>query len=363
MRVLQVMLGDEHGGAETHFINVVEGLQHGGIEQRVVVRDNQARISLLRDAGIPTIELSKADVSSSTATAILRKELENFKPDIVQTWMYQATRAMPSGDFVHVGWLRGYQNLKEYRRCDYLVGMTTGIVSSVTEQRWPAERIYHIRPFADIRTASPAPRAEFGTPEGVPLLVALGRLHWHKGYDTLLMALALIPNAYLWIAGDGEILADLQKFATEINVIDRVRFLGWQEDNARLYAAADVIVLPSRYEPFGLVMPEAWAHKKPLVATKAAGPRATAQHEVDALLVAIDDVDGLASNIKRLLTDGELRQRLIQQGYTHYLQDYTLQSTVNQYKQFYAEVLQKGQVANKSVSASFLDKVKSLFGK
>jgi glycosyltransferase involved in cell wall biosynthesis len=363
MRVLQVMLGEEHGGAETHFINVVEGLHRAGIEQRVIVREHQGRINFLRDAGVPVIELSKTELLANTTSDVLRKEVESFRPDIVQTWMYQATRAMPVGDFVHVGWLRGYQNLKDYRRCDYLVGMTKGIVSSVIEQRWPAERIYHIRPFADIRSAPTVPRSEFGTPEGVPLLLALGRLHWHKAYDTLLMALALVPNAYLWIAGDGELLGDLQKFAVEINVIERVRFLGWQEDTAWLYAAADVVVLPSRYEPFGLVMTEAWAHKKPLIATKAAGPRATAQHEVDALLIAIDDVDGLASSIKRLLTDDDLRDRLIQQGYTHYLQDYTLQSTINQYKQFYEEVLRKGQVANKSVSASLLDKVKGLFGK
>jgi glycosyltransferase involved in cell wall biosynthesis len=363
MRVLQVMLGEEHGGAETHCINVMEGLHRAGVEQRVVVRDHQARLNTLHEAGISVLGLSKSDFLTNRVSNILRKETENFKPDIVQTWMYQATRAMPSGDFVHVGWLRGYQNLKDYRRCDYLVGMTKGIITSVIEQKWPAERIYHIRPFADVRSATAIARSEFSTPEGAPLLLALGRLHWHKAYDTLLMALALVPNAYLWIAGDGEILGDLQKFATEINVIERVRFLGWQEDNAQLYAAADIVVLPSRYEPFGLVMTEAWAHKKPLIATKAAGPRATAQHEVDALLIAIDDVDGLATSINRILKDTDLRERLVQQGYTHYLQDYTLQSTISQYKQFYAEVLQKGQVANKSVSASLLDKVKDLLGK
>lgn len=349
-RILQVMAGGNHGGAETYFTKLVIALHQAGIEQQAIIRTHAERARMLRDAGVPTLELPFENFFDKRTRSGISAEIAKFQPDIVQTWMYQATRAMPSGPYVHVGWLRGYQHLRDYRRCDQLIGMTQGIVASIIEQGWPAERIHHLRPFAEVQPRSAALRAEYNTPEGVPLLLCLGRFHWHKAFDTVIMTLPQLPDAYLWIAGDGELREQLEEFARDVGVANRVRFLGWQEDQAPLYAAADLVVVPSRYEPFGLVMIEAWAHRKPLVATKAAGPRATVQHEVDGLLVRIDDVDALANAIRRVLREPELRDYLTSHGYAHYKRDYTIEAVVAQYRQFYKEALAIGPVADRRLS-------------
>jgi glycosyltransferase involved in cell wall biosynthesis len=349
-RVLQIMAGGHHGGAETYFTRLVIALHQAGVEQRAIIRTHPERARALRDAGISTLELPFEGLFDKRTRTGIAAEIAAFQPDILQTWMYEATRAVPSGPYVHVGWLRGYQHLRDYRRCDQLIGMTQGIVSSIIEQGWPRERIHHLRPFAEIQPQPAVSRAKYDTPDRVPLLLCLGRFHWHKAFDAVIMALPQIPEAYLWIAGDGELREQLEEFARDVGVAHRVRFIDWQDNQAPLYAAADMVVVPSRYEPFGLVMIEAWAHKRPLVATKAAGPRATVQNEVDGLLVPIDDVDALAQAVRRVLTDTELRQYLVSHGYAHYKRDYTVEAVVAQYQQFYREKLAIGVVADRRIS-------------
>ena len=91
--------------------------------------------------------------------------------------------------------------------------------------------------------------------------------------------------------------------------IDRVTMLGVIDDETlhREYARADVVVLPSRYESFGLVMVEAMMHGKPLVSTDTSGVREVVRNGVDGLLVAPGDVDSWSSAIRRLLDDPAVR--------------------------------------------------------
>ena len=83
-------------------------------------------------------------------------------------------------------------------------------------------------------------RAAHYTPNHAPLVVALGRLHENKAFDVLIKAMARVPDAYLWLAGDGPEREKLEALALTEGIKPRTRFLGWQEDVAPLLAAADV---------------------------------------------------------------------------------------------------------------------------
>lgn len=342
--------GETFGGAESHFVRLVCALHQAGLIQHVVMRPHPQRVSTLRSAGITVTEAPFQGFFDTKTRDILKQEARNFRPDIVQTWMFQASRIMPVGDYIRLGWLRGYHHLEDYRYCDHLCALTKGIVSSIIAQGWPSERIHKIRPFAEGTSGEKLPKSTYNTPEDAPVILGLGRLHWHKSFDAVIQVLAQIPDAYFWLAGEGEQRADLEDFAKTLGVFDRVRFLGWQENQADLYASADVCVLPSRYEPFGLVMIEAWAHKIPLVVTRAAGPRATAQDMIDALLVPIDDIDAFAEAIRRVLADDILRASLIEKGFNHYKQDYTVESAVAQYQRLYKQIMDQGPQIHRGLS-------------
>jgi glycosyltransferase involved in cell wall biosynthesis len=121
-------------------------------------------------------------------------------------------------------------------------------------------------------------------------------------------------------------------------VADRVRFLGWRTDREALLAACDVCVMPSRYEPFGTVMIEAWAANRPLVVAAAAGPKGLVRDGVDALLVPIDDVGALADALRRTVSDRGLASTLAQNGHRAYVERFTEQAVVRQYLQFYESI-------------------------
>ena len=132
----------------------------------------------------------------------------------------------------------------------------------------------------------------------------------------LLHALAAVPEAVLWLAGSGPLEAELGALAARLGIAPRVRFLGWRTDVAALLAAADVLVCPSRHEPLGNVVIEAWAHRRPVIATASQGPAAVIRDGENGLLVPIGDADALASAIARMIAAPDFAAGLAEAGRT-----------------------------------------------
>jgi glycosyltransferase involved in cell wall biosynthesis len=118
-----------------------------------------------------------------------------------------------------------------------------------------------------------------------------------------------VPNATLAIAGDGPLRPELERLAAESGVGDRVRFLGVRPDARALMGAADVVVMPSRWEGLPLAALETLASGTPLVATDVRGLRELVADGRDALLVP-EDREALAGALRRLLDDPVLARRL-----------------------------------------------------
>ena len=339
MRVTQVMAGGGHGGAETFFVDLVCALHRAGLDQRAVIRGNRERAEILHGAGVPLTELRFGGPLDLLTKPALKREIARFRPDIVQTWMVRATKACPPGRFVHVGWLGGYYKPPHFRACDHVVGVTQDIVNHMRAAGWAEARAHYLPTFAVCEPAAPLKRADYGTPDDAPLLLALGRLHIKKAFDVLLKALVSVPGAWLWIAGEGELRAKLESLAADLGVADRVRFLGWRYDREALLATADLCVFPSRYEPFGTVTIEAWACETPLVAAASAGPAGVIRDGEDALLVPVDDVEALATAINRVLADSGLARRLVEAGLRRYRAEFTEAACVKRYLAFYESLL------------------------
>jgi len=226
----------------------------------------------------------------------------------------RAASFLPRGGPARIGRLGGYYNLKNFRRCDYLVCNAPDLVRYVTDGGWPKDRVFLIPNFPAVPDGPKLDRGLFGTPVDAPLALALGRLHPNKGLDVLIRAARTIPGLYVWIAGEGPEREALQRLAGELGVEDRVKFLGWRNDRASLFKTADFCVYPSREEPFGNVVVEAWATGAPLLTTASTGPRWLVREGEDALMTPVDDVDALANGMKRLMASPDLRASLVAAG-------------------------------------------------
>jgi glycosyltransferase involved in cell wall biosynthesis len=342
---MQVMSGAAHGGAETFFVSLATAFARAGVEQRAVIRPNPKRETLLRAAGIEVVALPfgrRLDIATGRG---LKRLASAFRPDVALTWMNRASSMLPRGDYVHVARLGGFYDIKYYRTARHLICNTPKIVEHVVAQGWPRERASYIPNFASVPPAEPAARMDHDTPTDAPLLLALGRLHPNKAFDVLLHALALEQRAYLWIAGEGPERRALERLAQSLGVQERVRFLGWRGDKGALFAAADICAFPSRFEPFGNVVVEAWATGTPLVTTCSDGPGALVTDEADGLLVPVDDAEALSRAITRLIDDPELRNRLGAQGRQRYESEFTEAVCVDAYLSLFERLIAEGRDA------------------
>lgn len=338
VRVLQAMAGAAHGGAEAFFVRLAVALERADVVQRVVIRSNTERAAALRTGGIDPIELPFGGWFDFRTRRGMTREIAAFRPDVVLTWMNRASRVCPPGNFVHVGRLGGYYDLKYYRNCDHLIGNTKDIVRYLVDSGWPAARAHYVPNFVDDRAAQAVPRNSLDTPGDGPLLLALGRLHANKAFDVLIDAVADADQCLLWLAGEGPLRAELEDRVKSLGIGDRVRFLGWRDDVPALLAAADILVCPSRHEPLGNVVIEGWAHRVPVVAAASQGPRELIRPDETGLLVPVDDAGALAAALRRLVADADLRRTLAAGGRAAFESEFTATAVVSRYLDFFERV-------------------------
>ena len=342
MKILHIMAGRGQGGAELYSTDVMLSLHQTGVDQTVVLAADAPRFSDLRRAGI---KLAPQILNFRFFRAVQRWRLRRLirleRPDIIQCWMRRAASLVPTApkDVPVIGWFGGYYDPRHFIGCTDFVGVTADIVAHMRRHGVANERAHVIPTFPTVETQLPIDRLTLSTPRDAKILLVLARLHPKKGIDTMLRALVNLPDCYLWLAGEGPLRRELEALAGKLGVLERVRFLGWRTDRGALLRSADLFVVPSRYEPFGTIMLEAWAAGTPLVACRSAGPAALITDGLNGLLVAIDDADGLASAIRRALGNEELRRQLVAQGYAAYIKSYTREAVTRQWLAFYQRLL------------------------
>jgi glycosyltransferase involved in cell wall biosynthesis len=169
-----------------------------------------------------------------------------------------------------------------------------------------------------------------------------------KGLDVLLQAMALLraegETVRLVLAGDGPLRSELEHLAAALGLQRQVQFIGYQSRRyvARLLNECTLFVLPSRSEPFGIVIIEALACGKPVVATAVDAIPEIINDGTDGILVEPENAGALAAAIRRLLGDAALRERLGQAGRLRVKDAFRWQGTGERYVHAYEELLERG---------------------
>lgn len=124
-----------------------------------------------------------------------------------------------------------------------------------------------------------------------PTILFVGRLTYQKGPDLLVEAIPYVlhyyPHAKFLFAGDGDMKGHLEARAIQLGISHATRFLGFKSglELVEIYKSADIVCVPSRNEPFGIVILEAWSAGKPVVVVENGGPKEFVWHEVNGLTV------------------------------------------------------------------------------
>ena len=183
-----------------------------------------------------------------------------------------------------------------------------------------------------------------GADEGELLILSMARLAEDKGLEYLIEAAALLKRTELrfrvLIAGEGPVRGHLEQLARNLNVTDRVIFLGFREDVGDLLAAADLVVLPSLREGLSLALLEAMAAGKPIIAASIGSHVEVASHAEIARLVPPADAQALSQAISQVAADPALIVRLGANARTLAQSRYTVEKMLSSYRQLYLELLQ-----------------------
>jgi glycosyltransferase involved in cell wall biosynthesis len=162
-------------------------------------------------------------------------------------------------------------------------------------------------------------RSRFALPEE-KIVLFVGRLVHEKGVHVLINAVPKVlekVNAKIIIVGNGYMKEQLSGIVRGMGITDKVMFTGFVDDETlrRLQTCADVSVVPSLFEPFGIVALEAMAARSPLVVSDAGGLAQIVDHDVDGVKVYAGNPDSLAWGITRILTDETYANRLRENAY------------------------------------------------
>lgn len=350
VRSIHVLGSHELGGADWFFIRLVEALNRAGHPALAVIRGNSPVRQQL-SAAVEQRRLPMASKWDLYSRWRLTRLIAERRPDVVQTYMGRATRLtrLPAGSSaLHVARLGGYYKIDGYyRHAHAWVGNTRDICDYLVKEGLPRERVFHIGNFVPAPRAVPADelralRRRLKLPDDAFVVFALGRMVAKKGFADLLEAFAqLAPKVgarplVLLIAGDGGERGALVDAARRLGLADRVHWAGWQNDTTPFFGLSDVFVCPSRHEPLGNVILEAWQHRLPVLSTRNEGARELVSAGNNALLAPLNDPAGLAEALRHLLAMSPAeRERLAAAGHATVQREHSEQAVVGAYLDLY----------------------------
>ena len=174
------------------------------------------------------------------------------------------------------------------------------------------------------------------------IIIMVAAFRKQKDQPTLLRAMQYLPDNYmLWLAGDGEQKKECEKLADSLGISRRVRFLGDRDDIPQLLATADVVVLSSHYEGFGLAIVEGMATGRPIIVSDVDG-----LHDIVAgagLLFPHKDYKWLAGLIRQVCENKEFGLKIVKRCQTRAMQ-YDIKNTVSGYERIYNTLMWRKKI-------------------
>jgi glycosyltransferase involved in cell wall biosynthesis len=269
-----------------------------------------------------------------------------------------------AGHIAHLPVVWHVRDMQRTSVLEYLASRPTRAVvyvSDATRRRVPLRRVTGVRREvvhnainADLfahRARPGAFRSELGVGPGVPLVLMAAQMVPWKGHRTLIRAVGEMGkrfgNVRAAIAGGdrfgehADYEEELHRLVRELGLRDRVEFLGHRQDMPTLMADSNVVVVPSRGEPFGRVAVEAMSLGKPVIGTEDGGLAEIIEPGRTGLLVPPDAPADLAQALQRLLADGELRHAMGRAGARRVRRHFTVQAHERRIRLLYERILHR----------------------
>jgi glycosyltransferase involved in cell wall biosynthesis len=379
VRVIELVASGSNGGAQEHVASLLSRVNTGRYDVRVISLSDGSAVRRWRSLGFPVEVIG--GTSDDVAIAAVAARLADHETQVLHGHMFRAeivgacaalqlrAEGRPAPyvvNTVHSSRTRNQEDRDLLRALtpsmDRLIAVSRSIVAKLASEGRtgaPVELIYNgvdLERYNHQEACCTLPD-EYGFDLGTPLVGSVARLEPEKGHPTLLEAwprvLERVPAARLLIVGEGSRHEALELQAASLGLLGsdtedrvgtrgarrgaRVVFTGRRDDVPAVTAALDVAVLPSYREAQGLVILEAMALSRPVVASNVGGIPEMIEDGVTGLLVPPGDAGALATAIARLLQDHPLADTLARAGHDLVHERFCIERTVAAIESIYDE--------------------------
>jgi glycosyltransferase involved in cell wall biosynthesis len=283
LRVMHVITPSRIAGAETFLMRLSRHANSQQLALRCIANRNRI-VPAIRAEGLEIDSLGIGGKANLLAVPRLRRAARRFQADLMHSHLSSASWwcgwLEQIGGPRSIGHVHGFTSAIWHSRQSHMIACSAAVKADLIDKGLSADRIsvmhYPVGPSDQLVTRLPAlVRAELGAEPETPVVGTFAHLSRKKGYRELIQAaeivLRQIPRAQFWCFGDGPLKEELTEQARLAGIADRFKLFGFRRDVADLMRAIDVMCLPSRREPFGLVYVEAGLAGKPVIACDGGG--------------------------------------------------------------------------------------------
>lgn len=304
--VCQILLGKSFGGAERLFVDLTLELQQAGVDVLAICNPHTRIAADLKAAGANCVFIQEASSRDLLASWRISRAVAKHGSQLIHTHLSRASRLTSRArlKIPQVASIHHYGRWKYYRGADYYMPISHFGELYLQSHRVSNDRIRVTPNFTRI------PALERGTRIPIPKyrLLAFGRFVEEKGFQDLILACHGLKQRRvpfeLTLGGDGPCRNMLRDLIDHYQLGADITFCGWIEDVIPYLDTADLFILPSRQEPFGIVLLEAIARRLPIVTTRSKGP-AEFLNEQQVFFCKVACPLSLADAIAQALTDHE----------------------------------------------------------
>ena len=351
------------GGAERAMLELVTRLDRARFSPAVFCLGPRGVLAEnLEAAQIPVTCFGAKRASDFRVAIGLWRALRQFRPVILQTWLYHANMlGRIAGRFAGVPiivsgirvaerrsrWRLWAERITQSLVDDHVCVSRDVAEFSITQGGLKSARVHVIPNGVDVsrfESALPLDLSVLNIVPESPVILSVGRLDRQKDPLLLLESFSIlrssIPNLHLVYAGDGILKTELLEVITQKHLEKFVHVLGWRADVPSLLKAADVLVLCSRWEGMPNVVLEAFAAGTPVVATKVEGVSDLITHRETGLLIPSRNPDELAALVFEVLKDSGLHSKMRHLSQSLAREKFTWESSVGDYVKLYESLLE-----------------------
>jgi len=338
LKILNILSGADDGGAERFFERLTISFDKKRIiNQKVLIKTNSRRLNLLKKNINDLDQVSIFNPFNPFCYKKINDIVSEFEPNVILAWMNRASKLLPKiriNNEIKVGRLGGFYKIKNYVKCDYLIANTVEIKKYLINHGWDPLKVEYIPNFVNKNNNE---KIDISL-DHKKIIVCLGRFHKNKAFDVMIKAMTFLPSFKLWIIGSGKLKDSYLESINKLNLLERVALYDWTDNISQYLNVADLLVCPSRHEPFGNVVVDAWSHKIPVVVSNTGGPGNLIKHRINGLKFESENSFELAEQIQTVMDDANLRKKILKNGYLEFKNNFSEDVIVNKYIDFFRKI-------------------------